>query len=290
MNIWCDILEKNMKILCVLLFLFISVMVFAETKTVFYEDVVYKKTEQIDLMMDIKFVNDGQAKPCILLIHGGGWTGGTKESMENFGLPFFNDVYKQGFVVVSIQYRFLQESPFPACIEDCKTAVQFLRKNAKKYEIDKDNFIACGHSAGGHLVSLLGVYPDSVCKDENLKKYSSKVQGVISFNGPISFDTYNSDAETAYSKNIQGWLGLDTPEKLKLANPIEHIDKDSAKFIVMHSKADGIVYYTPSDGFVKKLKDNNVYCDYFLDETGDHIWDYAQHAEKIMAFLNSFKK
>ena len=54
-----------------------------------------------------------------------------------------------GYAIVSIDYRFSEEAPFPAQIEDCKAAVRWLRANAATYHLDPDHIGAWGHSAGG---------------------------------------------------------------------------------------------------------------------------------------------
>ncbi len=88
--------------------------------------------------------------PVIVWIHGGGWSGGSKE-----GCPAVRFVGK-GYAVASINYRFSQQALFPAQIEDCKAAIRWLRANATKYNLDAGHIGVWGASAGGHLVALLG--------------------------------------------------------------------------------------------------------------------------------------
>ena len=68
--------------------------------------------------------------PVIVWIHGGGWSGGSKE-----GCPAVRFIAK-GYAVASINYRFSQHALFPAQIEDCKAAIRWLRANAAKYRLD----------------------------------------------------------------------------------------------------------------------------------------------------------
>ena len=46
--------------------------------------------------------------------------------------------------------------PFPAQVQDCKTAVRFMRKHADIYRVDSDNIFLLGDSSGGHTVLLAG--------------------------------------------------------------------------------------------------------------------------------------
>ena len=53
------------------------------------------------------------------------------------GSTFANKLAERGYVAATVGYRLAPESVFPAQIEDCKTAVRFLRANADTYGIDK---------------------------------------------------------------------------------------------------------------------------------------------------------
>ena len=87
-----------------------------------------------------------EPRPAIVFIHGGGWRGGDKRrgTFLNGAL----DYAAKGYVCVTLNYRLLAEAPFPACIEDCKCAVRWLRANAQKYNIDPDRIGGYGNSAG----------------------------------------------------------------------------------------------------------------------------------------------
>ncbi len=63
--------------------------------------------------------------PLVVWIHGGAWSAGSKDRPR--GLPM---LLEKGFAVASVTYRFSQDAVFPAQIEDCKTALRWLRKNA----------------------------------------------------------------------------------------------------------------------------------------------------------------
>src|SRR6516225_3220286 len=68
--------------------------------------------------------------PVIVWVHGGGWLGGSKEG----GGPALPLVSK-GYAVAAINYRLSQDATFPAQIEDCKTAIRWLRAHAKEYHL-----------------------------------------------------------------------------------------------------------------------------------------------------------
>jgi dienelactone hydrolase len=95
------------------------------------------------------------------------------------------------YAVANINYRLSQHAVFPAQIEDCKTAIRWLRANAKKFGLDPDHIGAWGPSAGGHLVALLGTtggVKELEGTGGNLDQ-SSRVQCIVDWFGPTDLAT-----------------------------------------------------------------------------------------------------
>ncbi len=84
---------------------------------------------KLDLAMK---TNDGLgSRPAIVVIHGGGWLEGDKSSFASreHGVPGnIVDFADRGFVAVTINYRLSGEAPFPAALDDCKSAVRWLSR------------------------------------------------------------------------------------------------------------------------------------------------------------------
>jgi acetyl esterase/lipase len=141
-------------------------------------DIAYGKHERQKL--DV-FVPKGDGPfPLVIWVHGGAWEGGSKEGGPTAGL------LPLGYAVASVNYRLSKHAVFPAQIHDVKSAVRFLRANAKKYNLDPERFGAAGASAGGHLVALLGTSGDvkDLDGDGDNKEVSSRVKCVLDYFGP----------------------------------------------------------------------------------------------------------
>jgi acetyl esterase/lipase len=108
--------------------------------------------------------------PVIIYIHGGGWMQGSHKGLRNETLA------AQGFFTISIEYRLSHQAIFPAQIEDVRDAVRRLHAHADEYHIDLNRIGVWGHSAGGHLASLLGT---SSSRDPG-----TRVHAVMTASGP----------------------------------------------------------------------------------------------------------
>lgn len=88
--------------------------------------------------------------PAILFFHGGGFFGGTLDTVEN---PCKALAEKANAVVVSVDYRLAPEHPFPAGLHDCFHAVEWVHTQAEKLNVIQDQIAVAGDSAGGNLAT-----------------------------------------------------------------------------------------------------------------------------------------
>src|SRR5829696_7667281 len=117
------------------------------------DDLVFARPGDEVLRLDMALPGRGEGPfPAVVCLHGGGWTGGTRKQMAQT----IDVLARRGFVAVSPDYRLAPKHRFPACVEDCKAAVRWLRANAGQYRIDPKRIGVVGLAAGGHLACLLG--------------------------------------------------------------------------------------------------------------------------------------
>jgi len=88
--------------------------------------------------------------PVILIVHGGGWVYGSKETYQFYGI----ELAKRGFAVVNYSYRLAPEHKFPASLEDTVNVSAWLMSHASEFGFDTDRIFAVGDSAGGNLLGL----------------------------------------------------------------------------------------------------------------------------------------
>jgi acetyl esterase/lipase len=89
-------------------------------------------------------------------IHGGGWTGGYKETM-GFMAPAFTS---RGILFASLGYRLAPQHLFPNQLDDCAAGIAAFCKHMGAFGGDPARLCIGGHSAGGHYAALLAVRND----------------------------------------------------------------------------------------------------------------------------------
>src|SRR5262249_12078083 len=109
------------------------------------KDVTFAHVADTTLKLDLAMPSQGSGPfPAVVCIHGGGWVGGDRKQMAQT----IDVLARRGYVAIAPDYRVAPKHRFPACVEDCKTAVRWLRANCGKYRVDTARIGAVGLSAG----------------------------------------------------------------------------------------------------------------------------------------------
>jgi len=194
---------------------------------------------------------DGQPRPALIFVHGGGWRNGDKRAPA-----FLNPILEfaaKGYVCVTVNYRLLGNAQgIDDCIADVKCAVRWLRAHAAEYNVDPTRFGAYGNSAGAHLVSILGLCPKSARMegDGPFAQYSSMVQAVVASATPASFMIPMSERARQQGRTAS----VMSEELKKKISPITYVNADAPPFLLFHEVSDGTVGVYQSDKLVEALK------------------------------------
>jgi acetyl esterase/lipase len=187
--------------------------------------------------------------PVVVWIHGGAWRSGSKEQ-KSPALP----LTEFGFAVAQINYRLSSTAQFPAQLEDCKSAVRWLRRHAKEYNLDPYHIAVWGSSAGGHLAAMVGVTSpadDSDAAPHDNGEVSARVQAVVDWYGPTDFTQmdaqappdapFKHDAPDSPEADLIGGPVQKNRDKARRANPITYITRDDPPFLIIHGDKDATV-------------------------------------------------
>jgi acetyl esterase/lipase len=279
----------------------VNVVSNSQSLTPAFSDVDHVGNNNVKQKMDI-YIPEGLTSPApvIVFIHGGGWLEGSKGS-EN--IPFFQQSYNSGFICADINYRLSTDSIWPAQIEDCKTAIRFLKANAALYNVDTCNFGVIGESAGGHLASMIGTSAGV----KSLEGYhlghrnqTSRVKAVVDLYGPTDFlkedGYYPPSCGSSVIHNFNSFetklLGVDYltsyPDLVGKANPITYITADDARFFIIHGADDCVVPSYQSTLLNSALSAARIPADNFIIAEGrGHGGPYFKDSS-ITTLFNEF--
>jgi len=221
--------------------------------------IIYRKTtEGEELKLDLCRPTSGKGPfPLIILLHGGGWRAGDRSEFYS-GMP---GMAKLGWECAAIQYRLAPKHKYPAQIEDVRSAVAFLRANAKKYNIDADRIGVVGGSAGGHLALLLALAPDKEGKP------AAGIRAVVSLAGPTDFSTWhvgNDGKKELTEKELDGLIAdfLGTADRtaavMKEASPVTYVRKGNPPVLSLQGAQDTAVPPQQAQELHRALKQAGV--------------------------------
>ena len=174
-------------------------------------------------------------------------------------------VCQRGFAVAIVEYRPSTTAPFPAQIEDAKTAVRYMRKNADLYNIDVDNVAIWGDSSGGHTAVMAGITDDGVLDNGQYGDYSTDVNCIVDWFGPTdiaAMGDYPSIMEHSHPDTPEGLLigrldVLENPELAQKTMPMNYLtkEKDTPPMLIMHGDVDDVVHFNQSCRLYNKLRE-----------------------------------
>jgi len=185
-------------------------------------DIRYIETPRLDAKLqslDIYAPPNANNLPVMIWVHGGGWARGDKSQVANLPAAFA----REGFILVSVNYRLAPQVKFDAQAQDVAAAIGWVHRHAREYGGDPSQLFAMGHSAGAHLVALVGT-DESYLRAQGLSL--ATLRGVV----PLDTEAYDLKAfaarfggklpdlyQTPFTQDAATWVK---------ASPATHIAKD----------------------------------------------------------------
>lgn len=209
----------------------------AQSEVTVKSDIVYAPSGQ---QMDLCLPSAVSKKTSLILIHGGGFTSGTRADLMGHCKLFAEG----GFVVSTIDYRLAPSFPYPSAIEDARAAVQWNIDHAAKLGIDPNKVIVLGYSAGGTIALSVGLAKNS------------HVAGIIDIAGISDFDLLiKTTTIEKLRADISAYLGNTAPDAV---SPLSQVARGNPAVFLFHGDADPLVPVSQSVRIAEKLKANNV--------------------------------
>jgi acetyl esterase/lipase len=234
---------------------------------------IFARPEGQELKLD--FYRPGLAKdvkakprPCVIVIHGGGWDGGDRKQLDAWNPRWV----AQGYAVAAISYRLAPQSIWPAQREDVLAAIAWLKANAARLEIDPTRFVLLGRSAGGQLATAVGY-----------GAHDPSIRGVIALYAPhdmpFAWSVSREDDALNSIKLFRQYFGgaPDAPERLQhyieasgqlLANA------GSPPTLLIHGVPDTLAWDRHSERLAARLQELGVPHYYLALPWATHGFDF----------------
>ncbi|MGA1978756.1 MAG: alpha/beta hydrolase [Bacteroidales bacterium] len=221
---------------------------------VIHKQEVYKIVDTFKLKIDIFYTNQSfkrENNTAIVFFHGGGWAFGTPSE-------FFTTCERyaeMGIVTYSVDYRLSIDngvtpnkmiSPIES-VMDAKSAMRWVRENARKFHIDSNKIVAAGQSAGGHLALCTAMIYDYNEKSDNLS-ISCRPDAIMLFSACVNA--------------VEGWcdhLLADRRNKIWSISPAHNIKRGMPPMIEFHGEYDEQVPVWTVQSFESAMKKEGNY-------------------------------
>jgi acetyl esterase/lipase len=223
--------------------------------------------------MDVWLAPSAEPTPVLVAIHGGGFYTGLK----NVDARLLDDCLKSGISVVAIAYRFSTDAIAPAPMRDGARAVQYVRWNAKAWNLDPSRVVCTGGSAGGAMALWLALHDDMAdpASADPIARESTRLTGAIALNGQSTYDPRSikqlfpefdvtrhpavGRLVGAEGRDLQG-LSPDLYKLYEEASAITHVSRDDPPVLLVYDREMDVPVTTLSIGihhprFGKLLKE-----------------------------------
>jgi acetyl esterase/lipase len=257
-------------------------------------NITYQIANNWEAKLDVYTPRDAQGPvPTMIYIHGGGWVGGSKESVVLQLLPYM----ELGMAVVNVEYRLGPVSLAPAAVIDCRCALRWVYSHASEYGFDLKKLVVSGGSAGGHLSLTTGMLDpswgfDNECR-EGRPDMKLPVAAIVNFYGITDVaDLLEGPNQKPYAVR---WLSHmpDRKEIARRVSPMQYVRPGLPPILTIHGDADPTVPYAHATMLHKALDAKKVPNELMTIPGGKHgnftPDEYRQINKRIVEFLTKHK-
>jgi len=201
--------------------------------------------------LDVYWPPDAEGKrlPVLIFVHGGSWNWGDKTLYPLVGARFT----ARGFVVVVVNYSLYPDAAFPTFVEDAAAAIAWTTRRIDAYHGDPDRLFVAGHSAGGHILSLV-VLDDQYLAAHGLTR--DALRGFIAISAPTDLTALQKHLEAhphvASVEDLRAVMG--GPDRLAQADPIRHARSQTPPILMLHGVDDQTVPIAIAREFASALR------------------------------------
>ena len=255
----------------------------------FIEDISYDKYS--DTKFDIWLPKSETPTGLLIFIHGGGFTSGDKSIVRKNGQWDFPEeirtLLSNGIAVASINYRLLmktgEDEGVIKCLNDSKRALQYIRYNADKYNIDKTRIILAGTSAGAGTSLWIAANDDlkDLQNSDLVLRESTRVSGVALRETQASYnleDKWINDVFIDYGVSWNALLIINKDEIFQLYGVFSKAEYETPRIDSYRKTVDMLDLITSDD---PEIWEENILIDLKSPTNTDIFNHHAYHVREI---------
>jgi alpha-L-fucosidase 2 len=227
------------------------------------------------LLLDLHIPDGRGPFPAAILIHGGGFDGGSRGTNVR---PLFEPLTAAGFAWFTIDYRLAPEAHFAEAMADVDSAIRWVKAHTADYHLDPAKIALIGESAGGYLVNYAGTHETP----------QTSVAAVVDFYGPVDYgkqalerrehpEKFNMTAINRHAANGGGihFFGVEELDaagltKLRTVSPIAGVHQGMPPFLCIHGTQDDQVSFDQSIMMCDAMHKVSAVCELIAIEGGGH--------------------
>ena len=214
------------------------------------------------------------ARPGVVVVHGGGWTAGSKESVDAYAMRLAH----HGWDAFAVDYRLAPRHRYPAAVDDVGAALGWLDSHATKFGLDPRRLALLGFSAGGNLALEAALAP-----------HVPQLAAIAVWSAPTDLPAFVHTSHNHFAlSSIRAFVGCAeaacTP-RYREASPITHVSASMAPVLLANSTAE-IVPLTQARSFARAARADHVPVTLLVVPGSRHAVEYAPVAwQPTLAFL-----
>jgi acetyl esterase/lipase len=218
----------------------------------------YKQVDGVDLKLWI-FSPEGHvqtdSRPAIVFFFGGGWRGGSPGQFAHQ----CEYLASRGMVAIAADYRVANRHGTKVfqCIEDAKSAVRWIRSNARRLGINPERIAAGGGSAGGHLAAATATVPEHNAASDDLE-ISAVPDALVLFNPVVVLAPV--EGRDPPSEEVIARMRARAGADLETVSPFHNLNPGAPPTIIFHGKADTTVAFDTVVAYCDKAKQQGNSC------------------------------
>ncbi len=235
--------------------------------------------------------------PLVVFVQGSAWH--LQDIFQH--LQHMVRVCEHGYAVAMVQYRPSDIAPFPAQVQDVKTAIRFLRSKASEFPIDASRVGIWGDSSGAHTAALVGFTSDGELDTDLYAEQTAAVSCIVDWYGPTDISTMNetiSIQDHIQPDSPEGYLigrkhVLEHPKLVYPTIPMNYLSRERniPPILMMHGSKDQLVHFHQSCMLYEALRTLDKDVEFYKLEGAYHAFggfNCVASIEIVLEFLDRY--